>query len=378
MKVLMICTEKLPVPAIRGGAIQTYICGIMQPLSQFHQLTILGRSDPELPGDEFTNGIRFVRIDSKGHFDYYLKGVEEFLRSNQTHYDIVHIFNRPRMVRVIRELFPSARIFLSMHNDMFTPDKIDSEEGASAVSQAERIVTVSDYIGNNIVHLFPDAVSKVKTVYSGVNLNLFVPWTTSDSTRRIRETLKTTHQLEHKKVILFVGRISPKKGAHVLVKAMRHIRHPDAALVLVGSSWYSDNTVTDYVAYVRALAVRSPIPVVTTGYVPSDLIHQWYLAADLFVCSSLWEEPLARVHYEAMAAGLPILTTARGGNPEIILNENGLIVEHPEDSAEFAQKLNWLLDNAHIRSHMGMNGRHLAEQKFAWQRVVEEILQIWS
>ena len=43
MKVLMICTEKLPVPAIKGGAIQTYISGVLPHLSSHHEITVLGK-----------------------------------------------------------------------------------------------------------------------------------------------------------------------------------------------------------------------------------------------------------------------------------------------------------------------------------------------
>ena len=103
------------------------------------------------------------------------------------------------------------------------------------------------------------------------------------------------------------------------------------ALVIVGSKWFSQNDITDYIAYVQALARKLPVPVVATGFVSPSEIQNWFAAADLFVCTSIWQEPLARVHYEAMAAGLPIVTTARGGNAEVILlDENGLIVENPE------------------------------------------------
>lgn len=118
------------------------------------------------------------------------------------------------------------------------------------------------------------------------------------------------------------------------------------ALVIVGSKWFSQNDVTDYVAYVRALAKKLPIPVVSTGFVAPSEIQNWFAAADLFVCTSIWQEPLARVHYEAMASGLPIVTTARGGNPEVIrLRENGLVVENPEDPGCFTEKITEILSN---------------------------------
>lgn len=378
MNVLMICTEKLPVPNIRGGAIQTYIGGVAPQLGQQHRLTIVGRSDPELPDAEIVDGIRYVRVPSDGLFEQYAEGVIGFLSQQGEHYDIIHIFNRPRLVLPVRSIAPASRIILSMHNDMFHPAKIHPEEGSAAVEQTERIITISNYIGQEIVRYHPHAAPKLRTIYSGVDLSLFAPWMESDYARNERNSLRAQNQLEAKKVILFVGRLSRNKGPHVLVKAMSHLKHSDAALVVVGGAWYSDNKVSDYIAYVRALADRSPLPVITTGYVQSGDIHRWFSAADVFVCTSLWDEPLARVHYEAMAAGLPFLTTARGGNPEVLLNDNGLLITDPENPLEYAEKLNHLLSNMEASRQMGLRGRRLAEQRFVWPRVAQEILEVWN
>ena len=200
----------------------------------------------------------------------------------------------------------------------------------------------------------------------------------SASSKSARESIRPEYNLSSKKVILFVGRLTRNKGPHVLVRAMSEITHSDAVLVVVGGAWFNDNSVSDYVAYVRALADRSPLPVITTGYVQAHDIHRWFCAGDIFVCTSIWQEPLARVHYEAMAAGLPFLTSARGGNPEIVMNDNGLLINNPEDPKEYAQKLNSMLSNLNHARQMGINGRRLAERVFNWERVAQEILAVWE
>jgi spore coat protein SA len=378
MNILMICTEKLPVPNIRGGAIQTYICGVASLLSKHHQITILGRTDPDLLNEDVTDGIRYVRVNSDGVLDLYVQGVIGFLSQSQEQYDIIHIFNRPKLIAAVHEAAPGARIILSMHNDMFNPAKISKAEGSAAIEQAERIITISNYIGSAISEYFPQAEPKLKTIYSGVDLSKFAPWTESQYSLQARESIRTEHNLASKKIILFVGRLSRNKGPHVLVRAMSHLRHSDAALVIVGGAWYSDNTISDYVAYVRALAVRSPIPVITTGYVQAHDVHRWFCASDIFVCTSIWQEPLARVHYEAMAAGLPFLTTNRGGNPEIVRGNNGILITDPEDPMEYAHHLNLLLSDLHSSRQMGLNGRRMVEQHFTWQRVADDILSVWE
>ena len=316
MNILMICTEKLPVPAVRGGAIQTYIDGVSTALSKHHKLTILGTTDPSLPNDETRNNIRYARTPG-GLIEDYRDGVSEFLKSEETTYDLIHIFNRPRLVLAVREAAPTARIILSMHNDMFKREKIDPEEAEAAIEQLDKIITVSNYIGKTISDLFPSAAPKLKTIYSGVDIDRFLP-STSKQAQLMSEAIRKEHNLEGKKVILFAGRLSANKGADILVQAMPALAkiHPDIALVLVGSKWFSVNEVSDYVAYVRALAARLPIPVVNTGFVSPNEIQKWFSAADVFVCPSQWQEPLARVHYEAMASGLPIITTHAEETPK--------------------------------------------------------------
>jgi spore coat protein SA len=377
MRVLMICTEKLPVPPVLGGAIQTYISGILPHLSKFHEITVLGISDPSLPDEETVNGIHYVRVPGKV-FEIYREGVVRYVESKQ--FDLIHIFNRPRLVMPVRNAAPQAKITLSMHNDMFNPEKIDPEEAKAALEEVSKIVTVSNYVGNVISDLYPQASPKIHTVYSGVDSERFLPGNHSKM-QRIRKEIRQVHGLENKTVILFAGRLSRNKGVDKLVRALPELskKFKDLALVIVGSNWFSQNDVTDYVAYVRALAEKLPVPVVTTGFVAPDEIQNWFAAADLFVCTSQWQEPLARVHYEAMAAGLPIVTTARGGNPEVILsNENGLIVENPEDPSCFAEKISQILSNKSLMKKMGEKGRELAVSNYNWDRVASELLEVWE
>lgn len=374
----MICTEKLPVPPVRGGAIQTYITGIVDQLGKYHDVTVIGTTDPTLPADERVGNVRYIRVNGQGVFEIYAEEIRQLLQT-QT-FDIIHVFNRPRLIPLIREICPRARLVLSMHNDMFDASKIAREEAVTAIQEVERIITVSDYVGSVIASLFPEAASKLRTIYSGVDLQTFVPWEQSQKARQVRQALRSQHHLDGKQVILFVGRLTPKKGADILVRAMNDLskRHSNIALVLVGGSWYGVDKVSDYVAYVRSLADRSPIPVVTTGFVPAEQIHHWFWAGDIFVCPSQWEEPLARVHYEAMAAGLPFVTTKRGGNAEVIIGGNGLLVEQPEDPLAFSEKLHQLLSNRDLQRKMGAAGRKLALERFTWDRVANEVRAVWD
>ncbi|MCL6632665.1 MAG: glycosyltransferase family 4 protein [Alicyclobacillus herbarius] len=380
MKVLLIVTEKLPVPAVRGGAIQTYIDGVLPYLANRHEVTVLGVEDPDLPPSETIGPVRYVRVPGK-IYDVYQKHVLNFLRASGQQYDLIHIFNRPRLVPRVRQEAPNARIVLSMHNDMFLPGKITKKEALAAIEACERIVTISDYVGRRIAEDYPQAAHQLRTIYSGVDVNRYNPRKNLEEVEQIRHELKSKFHIEDRNVVLFVGRLSPKKGADILVRSMWYLakHHPKTALVLVGGKWYSDNEISDYIAYVRALAERCPIPVVTTGFVAPSEVHHWFWVGDVFVCPSQWEEPLARVHYEAMAARLPIVTTARGGNPEVIVpGENGYVVSQPDDPREMAKTVGKLLGDSQLRRVMGRQGRRLAKERYRWRRVADDLLGVWE
>ncbi|UPM53318.1 glycosyltransferase family 4 protein [Gottfriedia acidiceleris] len=377
MKILMVCTENLPVPPVLGGAIQTYIAGSLPYLSKAHDITVLGVNDPSLPDEETIDGVNYVRVPGKV-LELYREGVVEYIKGNQ--FDLIHIFNRPRLVLPIRKVAPNSKITLSMHNDMFNIGKIAVDEANLVLEEVSSIVTVSDYVGNVIRELYPQSANKIRTIYSGVDSDRFLP---GNDPKMIstRNTLRKEYGLENKTVILFAGRLSENKGVDRLIRALPTLSKTfkDLALVIVGSNWFSQNNVTDYVAYIRAIAKKQDVPIITTGFVSPFEIHNWFAVADLFVCTSLWQEPLARVHYEAMAAGLPIVTTARGGNPEVIIpGENGLIVENPVDPDEFATKITEILSNKTLMKNMGIKGRELAVTKYLWSRVANEILSTWS
>jgi spore coat protein SA len=187
--------------------------------------------------------------------------------------------------------------------------------------------------------------------------------------------------LTGKKVILFIGRLSPKKGTHILIKAVDLVlhSHPDTALVLVGSKWYGENQEDSFVRQVRQMADALNTDVVMTGFLPPNEVISHYYLGDVFICASQWREPLARVHYEAMAAGLPIITTDRGGNAEVGKGKgNGIVISEYNQPQAFADAIAYLLEQPDIALEMGKVGRRLAEEKYSWKRVAMDLNDLFT
>ncbi|MCL1631312.1 glycosyltransferase family 4 protein [Sporolactobacillus sp. CPB3-1] len=373
MKLALICTEKLPSPAIRGGAVQTMIDGVTPFLAKQHDLTIFSITDPLLPNRETRNTVHYIRFPS----EHYGEDVASELKRHT--FDVIHVFNRPNQIANYRKSAPESGFVLGLHNEMLSKKKISDVHGLEAVRAADQIVTISGYIKKTVLDRFPEAASKIQVVYSGVALNRFMPaWTRRGA--EIRQYTRQKYGIRHGKAILFVGRLSRSKGPHILIDAMKQLvrLHPDTTLVIVGGKWFSDDRINPYV---RALYERAePLGdhVLFTKYVPAEQIPELFSAADVFVCSSQWQEPLARVHYEAMAAGVPIITTNRGGNAEVIQNmENGLLIDDYQNVNAFVQSIDFLLNDRRTADTLARRGREYVAAHHRFDQVAERLDRVY-
>lgn len=374
MKIALICTEKLPVPPIAGGAVQLYIEGIVPYLSGIHDITVFSIQYPGLPDIEVKNNVKYVRVPG-GSSKIYVNSLRTALDSS---YDLIHVLNRPRYVLELMDYFPDVKFSLSLHNEMFHPEKLSDEEGIKCINRVEFINTVSKYISDTVANRFPIAKNKLHVVYSGVDTSLYQPvW--SYEGQQLKKKYKAMFGLQDYKVVLFVGRLSVKKGVDVLLKAMDIVMrtNPKTALVVIGSKWYGKNESDDYTASLKKMSEAITGRIVFTGFVPPAEIAKMYAMGDVFVCASQWNEPLARVHYEAMAAGLPIITTNRGGNAEVIRGYgNGIVLDDYSNPSSMAYHISELLKNEAVCLKMGKIGRRLAEEKYSWKSVADEVFEM--
>lgn len=413
MKIALVCTEKLPVPPVAGGAIQMYIEGVLPYLSQHQDITVFSVQHPSLPDEEVRDNVRYIRVPGKTQSVYIqnvMAGIAASVDRDGTPYGLIHVFNRPKYLLTLADSFPDCKFSLSLHNEMMHEEKITDEAGLKCVEKAEFINTVSRYIADTVISRFPSAKEKMHVVYSGVDPNKYhPPWTGTGAVKKFE--MRSKYGLQDYRVILYAGRLSKKKGVHILVRAMEKVMqtHPDTALVIAGSKWYGSNAGDEYTEALRKLVLQLPGPVIFTGFIPPSDIADYYCMGDIFVCASQWNEPLARVHYEAMAAGLPIITTNRGGNAEVICEATdaghsdsapatshiapvdagavvssgaeaaadccGIVIDSYRDPEVMADKISFLLDNPDIAAAMGRKGRQLAETRYSWDRVAGEIFE---
>jgi spore coat protein SA len=294
-------------------------------------------------------------------------------------YELVHVFNRPLWVPLLRKKLKNSKISLSLHNEMFFPEKIPYETAVKCIENVEFITTVSQFIADGIRNRYAIADKKLNVVYSGVDVEKYQPSWSKEGIEN-RNNLKSKLGIKEDKIILYVSRLSPKKGSDIVLKAMKIVMESrkDVALAVVGSKWYGDNNQDQYTQSLNTLAKTLKGPVVFTGFITPAEIAKYFNLGDVFICASQWEEPLARVHYEAMAAGLPIITTNRGGNAEVVNQEygNGIVIDDYSNPNIFAEKINYLLNNEAEALKLGETARNHAVKKYSWKRVAKDLLKL--
>jgi rhamnosyl/mannosyltransferase len=199
---------------------------------------------------------------------------------------------------------------------------------------------------------------RVEMIPFGIELERFL----ADDARTRREAQMLRGQSAGPRV-LFVGRFVYYKGVHVLLDA---IARASGTLVLVGEG------PLEPALRARVAELRLGDRVVFAGRVPEADLPRWYRSCDLFVLPSVARtEAFGVVQVEAMAAGLPVVSTdLPTGVPWV--NQDGVtgFVVAPGDAAALARAITRLAGDADLRTRLGSQARRRAEAMFDRSRMI--------
>ncbi|WP_066382153.1 glycosyltransferase family 4 protein [Anabaena sp. CA = ATCC 33047] len=315
---------------------------------------------------------------SKLFFPEFYRQIAQDIQAQQC--DVIHINIVSQFVPMMRAYNPHAKIVLHIHSD-FLPllEPVMVEQHLKSV---DLVVGCSNYVINQVRKYLPQVNSQ--TLYNGVDTRHFtIP------NNYNRETDK-----KDIKQILFVGRISPEKGVHILIDAFNKLvsRYPQVQLKLVGAEnalvpWYmldkQDPQTQNLRPYYQGsyksqlqkrIADNAASSVDFLGKIPHFQLLEYYQQADIFVFPSVWNEPFGMPVVEAMSMGLPVIATRGGAFPELVKDgKTGLLVERG-DVDDLAEAMLQLLLDDNLRQAMGEAGRQQAVEKFDWDHQAQQLL----
>jgi L-malate glycosyltransferase len=229
---------------------------------------------------------------------------------------------------------------------------------------ADDIITIAEYTKSVLVEFENYPAQRTRVLYNGINLAQF---SQNFDPAPLKHSLGIPLDA---KVIGIVARLDPVKNHALLLRAFhRVLRHcPDTYLVIVGHGTEESGLI----ALSQSLGIHEHTLFLGARRDVADLLH----VLDIFALSSL-SEGMSVTLLEAMGAGLPIVATRVGGNPEVVKDqETGYLVQKNNDQ-EMADKLIKLLQDNETRQRMGLAGRQRADTMFSLDKMVNAYTDLY-
>jgi UDP-glucose:(heptosyl)LPS alpha-1,3-glucosyltransferase len=225
------------------------------------------------------------------------------------------------------------------------------------------VIVNSEMVRQEILSRFRIDAARIHTIYNGVDLSRFHPEHRQNEGLRKR---KSAGVREDEMIVLFVGSGFERKGLEWAMRGLAQTR-VRARLWVVGKGRTHSY---EKLAGELNLAAR------VTFWGPQTDTSAFYAAADVFVLPTLYD-PFPSVALEAMASGLPIITTADCGAAEIITQgREGFILDVPENTRCVAEYLDFL-SSEDKRRRMGRQARVRAEG-FPWELTVSQMEELYQ
>lgn len=234
----------------------------------------------------------------------------------------------------------------------------------------KKIIAISEMVKKNIIDHYGVRPADIEVIYNGVDMEKFHPRNREKHRHEIRKTYGLS---DSDFVVLFVGSGFERKGVRYLIEAVESVEDP-VTLMVVGKGKHP-TVFRRTKAGIQERSMAQNQKVLFCG--PQKDIGRYYAAADIFVFPTLYE-PFGNVHLEALASGLPVITTKNSGASEIIKDgEHGYVISEPEDFRAIAEKIQMFVKNRELLGSMSNNARRLAEE-FTFEKHIGKVRELYE
>jgi glycosyltransferase involved in cell wall biosynthesis len=299
--------------------------------------------------------------------------MEHYLWSLNRGFDIVNVQGTSEMAAIAAGLLASKTItggcVCTSHG--FSPPRwygrsLTRELMRGALGRYGALISISKYVENRLRQFFEGRAPKLYTVYDGVDTDLFNP--AVDPTN-LRQHLG----LRDKKVILYSGRLTEKKGAHHLLKAFSILckESPGVGLVYCGRGAME----AELKGMAKDLGVANRV--IFTGPVPHHELARYYAMCNVLAVPSTYEN-LGLAPMEAMSAGRSVVASGTGGLPEVVENMRTGVLVPPGDPEALADALLRVISDDELASRLGTAGRSRVLEKFSLERCTDATIAVFE
>ncbi|MBI4685922.1 MAG: glycosyltransferase family 4 protein [Nitrospirae bacterium] len=255
----------------------------------------------------------------------------------------------PKWKRYSFPVNPLHKMLLRIEKKIFSGTKI--------------IVANSQMVKSQIIHHYNIPESKIKVVYNGVDLKRFSPRNAGLYRDHVRKELG----IDDKTIlILFVGSGFERKGLKTLLRSLSIVNSEENLRLLV----IGKGNIKKFMGIAGKYNTTNAVSFLG----PQKDIEKYYAAADIFILPTIYD-PFSNATLEAMASGIPVITTRNNGASELITDgKEGFILEDPLDFAALAEKITRALRDYKT---MGYKARLRAEN-YSIEKAADEFIEIIS
>lgn len=346
-----------------------------------HQVTMVASRREGAPPSQVVDGIQVLRvpIGATDWIGFSFRAAQQVEKLKQEKkFDVVHFLDlhfayayRGRYAATLVQPFRQrlqargnlpyyhSLLNLAFRYTYYTLASLTLERQAAA--RARVMLATCQAVRDAYVRDYPTEAERIVVVPLGIDVARYQ--------RQDSHALRARLGLEGRRILLYVGFSTPRKGLEYLGQALDALG-PDCRLLIVGK-WEAGYREKFY----RSLSPNSQEKVIEAGYVPDDMLPSYYSLADVFVLPSLLEGfglPLA----EAMACGTPIVATHAGSIPEVV-GHAGLLVP-AMDAQALAGALQRLLEDEELRRTLGARGVERARRMYSKENMVAQTLDAYA
>ena len=396
MRVALVSSGLIPIPPTRGGAVEEYVYQLSRHLRRLgiDAVVIDANYDSSRVVYEDVNGAQVVRVPtakpSVGFKERILKellfGSTTASYINREGFDVVHVNTAwvgfTLALRRSAGKLKSQGFVYTCHNGLWPEDRVHMGEKIVRLVEgctmkiADTVIALNKAMQKALTGKAKVDPRKMVIVPNGVDTEFFRPGLKN-------EQILSKYGLEEQSYILFVGRVSPEKGIHILLRAFKQIVNDipkDFKLVIVGplTSTFNSAQISGYAKAVMRYAKEGlDERVVFTEAMDKNSLRILYSSAYCFILPSL-AEAFPMVLLEAMASGTPPMGSTAGGIPDTIIDGvNGLLFRKG-DWRDLANKLLTLVQDRGFRDKLSHNARKYVEENFSWGTVAVRIKEVYS
>jgi phosphatidylinositol alpha-1,6-mannosyltransferase len=236
------------------------------------------------------------------------------------------------------------------------------------MEQASRLFAISEYTANL---MRAQCNQPVTVIPLGADTNQFDPDHKDTLTAK---TIRERYDIDGTPILLSVGRLNPRKGHDVTLRALPKIKreHPNVQIVIIGRSMEGEEVYeAELYSFIERMNLTENVRIISI--VSSDELKAFYKLADVFILSSRNYrgnvEGFGIVLIEANLMRTPVVASRSGGIVDAVEDGKSGFLYQCEDFEDLAHKVLRLLDNESLRSEMGSYGRERALKDFNWQVV---------